>query len=292
MELSKEKQLRIVEAIKVDRANYTADAKHATALGISSSVYNNIKQGKTEKQLSYANWIGIARRLGVALRAEQQWQTVETETFLYITGQLESCQEYGLSGLLCDIPNIGKTYTARVYAQRHPNVAYIDCSQVKTKSALIKRIASEFGVTTQGQYSKVYNELVEHFKATDRPLVILDEAGDLQPEAFLELKALWNAEPYACGWYMMGAEGLKVKIERLMDCAKVGYAEIFSRYGNRYRRITPTNEQDLKAFTLAESTLVARANAPEGVDAKSLARKAGGLRRVYIEIMKLRHAGV
>ncbi len=45
--------------------------------------------------------------------------------------------------------------------------------------------------------------------ARGTPLVVLDEAGDLQYEAFLELKALWNATEMCCGWYMMGADGLR-----------------------------------------------------------------------------------
>ena len=125
----------------------------------------------------------------------------------------------------------------------------------------------------------------------DYPLIILDEAGDLQYEAFLELKALWNASEGACGWYMMGADGLRAKIRRNIDGEKVGYTEIFSRFGQRFNRITPENEKERIAFELEQAVQVAGANAPEWVDSKQLARKAGGLRRVYTEIMKERIHG-
>ncbi|MDO4691731.1 MAG: ATP-binding protein [Porphyromonadaceae bacterium] len=291
MELNNETKTRIIDAVKADRDNYPSDAKHAIALGITASVYSNIKKGNTDRQLGEAMWLGIARRLGVALRPEAEWLAVETEAYLYITGQLRACQEGALSVILCDIPNIGKTFTARIYAKSHRHVAYIDCSQVKTKRKLVRRIAQEFGVGMQGTYHDVYADLVYYLQSVDRPLIILDEAGDLQYEAFLELKALWNATEHHCGWYMMGADGLKAKIDRSIDCAKVGYAEIFSRYGSKYSRVTPDNGKDLKAFLISEAIQVAQANTPEGVDAKQLARKAGGLRRVYTEIMKLRHAG-
>lgn len=289
MELNSEMKGLIIDAIKKDRANYPSDAKHAIALGVSSSAYNNIKQGRTDKQISEAGWLGIARRLGVSLRPEETWVAVETETYAYISEQLSVCKQRSLSGIFCDVPNIGKTFTARIYAKSNPYVAYIDCSQVKTKRRLIKQIAKEFGISMHGTYYDMYADLIYYLKSVDRPLIILDEAGDLQSEAFVELKALWNATEYQCGWYMMGADGLRAKINRLIACEKVGYAEIFSRYGNKYGRITPENMNDLQAFVLSESTLVARANAPEGTDARRLARKAGGLRRVYTEIMKLRH---
>lgn len=289
MELNNEIKALILDAVRSDRSNYPSDAKHATALGISTSAYNNLKQGKLERQLSEASWLGIARRLGVSLRPEEAWVAVETEAYSYITAQLQACQEGALSAILCDIPNIGKTYTARIYAKGHRHVAYIDCSQVKTKRRLVRQIAREFGIGMQGSYHDVYADLIYYLQTVDRPLIILDEAGDLQYEAFLELKALWNATEHHCGWYMMGADGLRAKINRSIDNEKVGYTEIFSRYGGRYSRVSPENTRELQAFLVSESTLVARANAPEGVDAKVIARKAGGLRRVYTEIMKLRY---
>lgn len=282
---------RILEGIKADRNNYSSDSKHATALGISAPVYAALKQGKTERQLSETNWMSIARRLGISLSPEQEWTAVETATYEYITQHLDACRTRSLSGLLCDVPNIGKSYTARLYTKSHKNVAYIDCSQVKTKRQLVRQIAKEFGLSTSSKYHELYADLIYCLKALTEPLIILDEAGDLQFEAFLELKALWNATEGTCGWYMMGADGLRAKIRRHIEGEKVGYAEIFSRFGNRFNRISPENEKDRLAFELQQAIQVAGANAPEGVDYKALARRAGGLRRVYTEVLKIRKYG-
>ena len=105
---------KILGAIAANRANYPSDAKHAASLGISTSVYSAIKNGQTDKALSDANWISIARRLGVGLRADMEWKVAKTATFEYITAQLEFSQQSSLSAILCDIPNIGKTFTARM----------------------------------------------------------------------------------------------------------------------------------------------------------------------------------
>jgi len=280
---------RILEAIAANRANYPSDARHAAALGISASVYNMLKKGQTEKSLSDANWLTIARRLDVSLRESMEWKGARTATFDYISKQLEACQSGSLSVILCDLPNIGKTYTARWYVKEHRNAVYIDCSQVKTKRALVKKIAKEFGVGSTGKYQDTYEDLVYYLRSMERPLVILDEAGDLSYEAFLELKALWNATEMCCGWYMMGADGLSAKINRNVEYKKVGYAEIFSRYGGKYSRVTPVHEADLRAFLMEQARVVASVNAPAGSDVGQIVRKSGGgLRRVYTEIEKLR----
>ena len=220
--ITTENKQRIIAAITANRENYPSDAKHAASLGIATSVYSAIKNGQTDKALSEANWITIARRLGVNLRGDIEWKPARTATFDFITKQLEFCQQSGLSAILCDIPNIGKTFTARYYVKGHRNAIYVDCSQVKTKLKLVRKIATEFGVSGNGRYSDVYDDLVYYLRSIDTPLIILDEAGDLQYEAFLELKALWNATERCCAWYMMGADGLKEKIERSIEHKKVG----------------------------------------------------------------------
>lgn len=118
--ITTENKQRIIAAITANRENYPSDAKHAASLGIATSVYSAIKNGQTDKALSEANWITIARRLGVNLRGDIEWKPARTATFDFITKQLEFCQQSGLSAILCDIPNIGKTFTARYYVKRAP----------------------------------------------------------------------------------------------------------------------------------------------------------------------------
>ena len=111
----------------------------------------------------------------------------------------------------------------------------------------------------------------------------------MQYEAFLELKALWNATERCCAWYMMGADGLKEKMNRSIECKKVGYTEMLSRYGDRYSRVTPDDGSERDAFLKTQARIVAKVNAPEGADIAAIVRKTnGGLRRVYTEIEKLK----
>ena len=217
------------------------------------------------------------------------WVSAETPTFVFITEQLELCQRSGLSAILCDIPNLGKTFTARAYVKSHKNAIYVDCSQVKSKLKLIRYIAKEFGVDSNGRYYTVYEDLVYYLRTIDNPLIILDEAGDLQYEAFLELKALWNATERACAWYMMGADGLKEKINRAIEGKKVGYTEMFSRYGDSYSKVTPDDGKERTKFLKAQAAIVAKVNAPAGTDVLKLVNlSGGGLRRLYTEIEKLK----
>lgn len=278
---------QIIERIKVDRNRFTTNARHAHYLGMSVPVYSQIMNGDTEHKLSEPAWRNVAFKLGVDWTQDTGWKIVKTPTFEYVMAQLEACQRRSLSGILCDIPNIGKTVAAKYYAQHNPNVAYIDCSEYKTKDRMLRQIAKEFGIPSSGSYYKVYDQVVFNIRAMERPLVILDEAGDLYHEAYLELKALWNATENCCGWYQMGADGLQKKIERRIDSKRVGYAEIFSRYGDNFKRVTPKEAAECKEFLLHQSRMIAKANAREGQNYEKIARKSGNSgRRVRSLITK------
>lgn len=287
MNISKEIKEKVVEAMKERRPHYASDAKFAVALGISSSQYSRVMRGDWERVLSDSNWISIARKLEVTLNALPEWKTAVTPVYEFVTGQLQFCQDNGSSRMLCDKSGIGKTHTARCYVRNHANAVYIDCSQAKSKQKLIRQIAREFGVGSVGRYSDVYADLVFYLRSLPRPLVILDEAGDLDYAAFLELKALWNATERCCGWYMMGANGLRDKIHRFIDNKKVGYEEIFSRYGSRYQRVTPGSDKETEEFMRLISALIAKANAGAGVNIQRLiAQCDNSPRRIYDELMK------
>lgn len=286
--LTIQEKKKICEAVRSAIVRYESQNKLGLFLGVSRSTVRRLEQEEFQS-LTDEILLRVARKLDVTLRDRMEWKGARTATFDYVTTQLEACQERSLSVILCDIPNIGKTFTARRYATEHRNAVYVDCSQTKTKRAMVRAIANGFGVGLTGKYQDCYEDLIYCLRSMDRPLVILDEAGDLQYEAFLELKALWNATEMQCGWYMMGADGLSAKINRNVDGRKVGYAEIFSRYGGKYSRVTPEQEDDRRKFLLEQARVVAKVNAPEGTDIGQIVRKSqGGLRRVYTEIEKLK----
>ncbi|HPI31116.1 MAG TPA: ATP-binding protein [Bacteroidales bacterium] len=279
---------KVLAELKRSRENFTgSDAKYAVSLGLNNAVYSRIKNGEIDKVLSEAMWISLARKFNVSLKNEAEWKTANTPVFQYITEQLTRCQDNSISCMLCDAADIGKTYTAKIYVKTHKNAVYVDCSQTKSKQKLIRFIAKEFGVGHTGKYNDVYEDLVFYLRSIATPIIILDEAGDLDYAAFLELKALWNASERACGWMMMGAEGLKEKVRRAIGNKKVGYTEIFSRYGNRYQRITPEGREEHDKFTRLQAALIIQANTPAGTKLQELIHKTdGSLRRIYIEISK------
>lgn len=287
--MTTEFKTKITQAMITARGNFGGtDEKFARSIGVSAAQWSRIKNGDLEKVVSEPKWITWARQFNVQLRNEVQWRVAKTPVYEFVTQQLEDCQNNSVSALLCDMADIGKTFTAKFYATTHKNAVYVDCSQVKSRQKLVRYIAKSFGVGFTGKYTDVYEDLVFYLRTIPNPIIILDEAGDLSSDAFLELKALWNATERTCGWVMMGADGLKEKIRRSIDYKKVGYTELFSRYGGRYQRITPDGSKEQDKFNRLQASLIIKANAPENTDVQTIIAKTNGsLRRIYTELTKL-----
>ena len=49
---------------------------------------------------------------------------------------------------------------------------------------MIRFIAKEYGINSNGRYADVYDDLVYYLRSIERPIIILDEAGDMNYETF------------------------------------------------------------------------------------------------------------
>lgn len=238
---------KVREAILKDRENYGGnDVEYAKKLGIDKAIYNRMKKGETEKLISDTKWLIIANDLGVKLR-EDNWKIARTQIYSEIEDNLAVCKETGMSMILVDDCGIGKTFCAKHIVRQMKNAFYVDCSQAKTKQQFIRLLAKTIGVDNTGRYTDVKTAIKTYLIYLEKPLIVLDEAGDLDYNAFLELKELWNAAPRQCGWYMIGADGLRAKIDRGISYKKVGYAEIFDRYSN-FVKLVPKGTDDKEQF--------------------------------------------
>lgn len=234
--------------------------------GLDETVFSTLK-GKYDRNekgystlLSNTKWLGLGRALGVYVR-HRKWKTVETKVFKAIREEVLFCKEESRSMLHVADADVGKTEAAKALAAKLPGVYYIDCSRCKDRGTFLKLLAKTVGAEYKHQnLAEVFDSLVYALLHNDRPLVILDEAGDLTDKAFLEIKALWNATEHYCGWYMMGADGLRAKMERGYSNKRLGYAEVLRRFGSKFNTVVPADSKKKQEWCRELITQVLEAN--------------------------------
>lgn len=244
MEVSTDFKVKVRQAMLTSRENYGgSDKAYSKTLEINNAVFSRVKAGEIDKVLDNGEWIRIARKLNVSFKTED-WKIARTEVYNMLEDNFNFCQKNSVSMVFVDECEIGKTVCAQVIISKMKNAFYIDCSQVKTKREFIKAIAIQVGSGTNCKYIEMLENLKYYLNILDSPFICLDEAGDLDFNAFLEIKALMNATVDKCSWYMIGADGLRSKINKGINNHKVGYAEIFSRFSGNFTTIVPKGKDD------------------------------------------------
>lgn len=239
---------KVVDALLNVRGNYSgSDAQFARQWGVSPAIFSRLKSGERTSILKDAQFLNIGRELGVSLN-ERKWNMARTEVFNMIEEDILFCKAYGKSRMFVDDCGIGKTYAAKYLSRTQKNCFYVDASQGKTKRQFTKLLAKAIGVDINDAYVNIKANVKYYLRTLPQPVVIIDEAGDLDYTAFLDLKEYWNATENACGWYMIGADGLRKKIERGISGRKVGYREMFSRFSERYSKAVPVERAERMDF--------------------------------------------
>ena len=279
---------KVVEGLLEQRDNFTgSDAAFSKQWNINNAVFSRIKSGETERILKDTQWINIGRELNISI-SDKKLKTVRTEVLTMIEEDIEFCQAYSKARIFVDDAEIGKTFTARYLSRKLTNCFYVDCSQAKSRNLFVRLLAKTIGIDNDGKISDVIANTIYYLRMLPNPCVILDEVADLDPKAFLECKGYWNGTEGACGWYMIGADGLKALIEKGIRNKKVGYREIFSRFSSSYTKATPIIKEQKVLFYKKLITDVVSANLEDKSKLNEIVNKSmkmdesgniGGLRR-------------
>lgn len=273
MQTSTEFKQKVKDAILAHRSNFTgSDAQYAKKLGINSSVYSQLKSGKVDKVLSESKWVSLGRYFAVTTK-QTNWRIAKTKVYQEVKDSIEFCKSTSNSVIFVDECSIGKTLSAYHVSKQLQNVFYIDCSQSKTKGEFIKQLAQSIGLDGNGKYAEIKAEIKYTLNSVlEEPVIILDEAGDLNYSGLLEVKEFWNATEGVTGWFMMGAEGLKERIKRGLKSQKVGFAELFARFSSEFIKVTPSEPKDKQEFYRQLLSQVAEANAPDGMNVNKVVK--------------------
>lgn len=265
---------RIVKALLDQRKNFDGtDSQFARQYGINGSVFSRIKNGDAlEGLLRDAQWLNIARELDVPLN-ERKWNMARTDVFNMIEDTIAFCQTHAKSFILVDDCGIGKTFSAKYLSRTRKNLFYIDARQCSTKNEFTRSLAKAIGVDDTGRLVQVRANIKYALKMLPNPCVIVDEAGALDDKAAMLLIEFWNATEKACGWYLMGADGLRAKMERNISNKKVGWAELFSRFNERYDSVVPKERNERIAFYEKLITDVLSVNMKDKTQLKTVVKK-------------------
>lgn len=152
------------------------------------------------------------------------------------------CHHYCEIGVICGQPGVGKTMSAKKYAELHPDVIYIEADQSFTTKVIFKTIYKYLGGTESLGIHDLIEWVKERLKDSKR-LIIIDQAEYL-PNRALDLirtlhdKCLNDNNKGTLGILLTGLPILKENLKGLNN----QFAQLYQRI-SWYRRIGSMRDQ-------------------------------------------------
>ena len=255
MELTSREKERISKLLKAYVAKYPSQNKAVGSLtGTSSGTVSNILNGKWDS-IADEMWRKIAdqvKTIGGDGKGSDGWQIVETTAYQEISYALDDAQKWKNVTWIVGEAGSGKTTTAKIYAENHKEVFYLQCAEDLYKGEFVREIARLVGIRGEGYtVRELWKEILDELIQMDAPLLIFDEADKLTESVFHYFISLYNKLEDKCGVVFMSTDYIKKRIRNGLRWEKPGYKEFYSRIGRKYFELEETGPQDVYAICTA-----------------------------------------
>ncbi len=271
--LTHEEKLQIISLIEQKKLQLKSYSSAATFLGISDATISQMAKNKYHTQGDEL-WLEVAAKLNwrATKTGTTNWVHVDTRDYKSLRQIAIDAKNNSLFMPISDLAGLGKTASlTRIASEFATNATYYIRCWDWGKKEFLTNLCKSLGIDA-GRGYKTPNEyiqlVVEFFQkmATQKPLLIIDEADKLKGSALRFLIPLYNECEDALGCLIAGTENLEKEIKRGVRYHAKGYDEIDSRFGRKYIKLIGCiiNERDKSK---CEVTAICKANGVQDADA-------------------------
>jgi DNA transposition AAA+ family ATPase len=221
----------------------------AKKIGINIGALSTILRGKYG-----ANEQKMLSKIATALNyKERDWNVVRSVTnYRIISKVFKDAQVESMWMAISNKAGSGKTETLEdLYNQDTTGaVIFIQAEEWTGRQFLLKLVEKTCGIQKSGYHS--LSDLIQLFtnyileKASDMPVLIIDEADKLKPSAIRALIPIYNHTEHRLGVIMSGTENFQKEMKAGVRSNKKGFDELDSRLGRTYMSLPGMNESDAK----------------------------------------------
>lgn len=195
----------------------------------------------------------IAKLIGLEMD-NKYWRTFETDQYLEIENDFIEAKTGATVKAIIGSTGTGKTFSAQRMRDKYPMGTFIiTCANDFNLRDLIRYIAIEVGVSvgddmSQSRIRKAVEQKLKMLYENDlKPILVFDEAENLQLPAWGRVKSLYDNLKGMCAFMVLGTPNWFDRIKNMADTEKGIAPQIFSRFlsGNKTTFLDDINGENV-----------------------------------------------
>lgn len=197
--------------------------KLAETIGVSNGTISNIVNEVWER-LNESMLLKIRSFFNT-----KDWTIIETHNFLTVKNACNEAREFKKMISVIGYSGAGKTTALQHYYQKNANTYLVTCGRAMRTKQLLSEVLKSLGVNYLASDYEMVRMIIDELNKKESPLLIIDEASKLSPNALMYLQDIWDGIEDNGGIVIAGVEYLINNIKKGAEKNKMGMPEFYGR---------------------------------------------------------------
>ena len=171
------------------------------------------------------------------------WTIIETNNYLAVQTACKKARKRNLIIGIIGVAGAGKTTALQNYYNVTPNTFLVTCNRAMRTKQLLSEILRALGVSYLASDYEMVKMIIEVLNKKDNPLLIIDEASKLSPNALMYMQDIWDGIEDNGGVILAGVGCLFNNLKKNAERNKMGMQEFYSRVAQWQYLQAPTKKE-------------------------------------------------
>lgn len=177
------------------------------------------------------------------------WNVVETHNFSTIQKACNSARKKRFMIGLLGSAGTGKTTALQNYYESNANTFFVTGDRAMRSKQLLSEILKSLGVSYVASDYEMVKMIIDVLNKKNNPLLIIDEASKLSPNALMYMQSIWDGIEDNAGIILAGVESLYDNLKKSSERNKVGMQEFYSRVA-QWQYLNPPTKKEIEAVCI------------------------------------------
>jgi DNA transposition AAA+ family ATPase len=178
---------------------------------------------------------------------QKQWVIIETTNFSSIQDNCEKARKRNCMIGIVGYAGAGKTTALQNYYENNSNTYMVTCARTMRTKQFLSEILKSLGLNYLASDYEMVRMIVDEMNKKESPLLIIDEASKLSPNALMYIQDIWDGIEANGGIIIAGVEYLLLNLKKGADKNKIGMPEFYGRV-TLWQHLAAPSKKEIEAI--------------------------------------------